>query len=212
MKYSVGKPPVQIIGIADTGSDLIWLRCKPCSDCYKQRAPLVDPKRSSTYKKVPCSSSQCQSLKGTSCLGSDDSSCSYSVSYGDRSFSNGDLAIDTLTLGSTTSRPVPLPKTIIGCGHNNGGTFNANGSGIVGLGGGAVSLVSQLDSSIDGKFSYCLIPLTSQGDTTSKLNFGSKVLVSGSGAVSTPIIPKDIDTYYYLTLEAISVGRKNETN
>ena len=98
----------------------------------------------------------------------------------------------TLTLGSTTSRPVPLPKTIIGCGHNNGGTFNANDSGIFGLGGGVVSLVSQLDSSIDGKFSYCLIPLTSQGDTTSKLNFGSKVVVSGSGAVSTPIIPKDI--------------------
>ncbi|KAK7837962.1 aspartic proteinase cdr1 [Quercus suber] len=46
--------------------------CNPCNDCYKQRAPLFDPKRSSTYKKVPCSSSQCQSLKGTSCSGSDD--------------------------------------------------------------------------------------------------------------------------------------------
>ena len=208
LKYYVGTPPVQILGIADTGSDLIWLQCKPCNGCYKQTAPLFDPTRSRTYKEVSCSSSQCQSLEGTSCSGSDDSSCSYSVSYGDRSFSNGDLAIDTLTLGSTTSRPVPLPKTIIGCGHNNGGTFNANGSGIVGLGGGAVSLVSQLDSSIDGKFSYCLIPLTSQGDTTSKLNFGSNAVVSGSGAVSTPIVPKNIDTFYYLTLEAISVGRK----
>ncbi|KAK7856691.1 aspartic proteinase cdr1 [Quercus suber] len=204
LKYSVGTPLVQILGIADTGSDLIWLQCKPCNGCYKQTAPLFDPTRSSTYKEVSCSSSQCQSLKGTSCSGSDDSSCSYSVSYGDQSFSNGDLAVDTLTLGSTTSRPVPLPKTIIGCGHNNGGTFNANGSGIVGLGSGAVSLVSQLDSSIDGKFSYCLIPLTSQGDTTSKLNFGSNAVVSGSGAVSTPIVPKDIDTFYYLTLEAIS--------
>ncbi|KAK7837963.1 aspartic proteinase cdr1 [Quercus suber] len=38
------------------------------------------------------------------------------MSYGDRSFSNGNLAIDTLTLGSTTSHPMPLPKTIIG--HN----------------------------------------------------------------------------------------------
>nr|POE89524.1 aspartic proteinase cdr1 [Quercus suber] len=189
LKYSVGTPLVQILGIADTGSDLIWLQCKPCNGCYKQTAPLFDPTRSSTYKEVSCSSSQCQSLKGTSCSGSDDSSCSYSVSYGDQSFSNGDLAVDTLTLGSTTSRPVPLPKTIIGCGHNNGGTFNANGSGIVGLGSGAVSLVSQLDSSIDGKFSYCLIPLTSQGDTTSKLNFGSNAVVSGT---TLTILPSEL--------------------
>ena len=139
MKYFVGTPPIQILVIADTSSDLIWLQCKPCNDCYKQRAPLFDPKRSSTYKKVPCSSSQCQSLKGTSFLGSDDSSCSYSVSYGDQSFSNGNLVVDTLTLRSTTSCPVTLPKTIIGCGHNNGGTFNANDSGIVGLGGSVVS-------------------------------------------------------------------------
>ena len=52
-------------------------------------------KRSSTYKKVPCSSSQSQSLKGTSFLGSNDSSCSYSMSYGDQSFSNENLAVDT---------------------------------------------------------------------------------------------------------------------
>ena len=187
MKYSVGTPPVQILGIIDTGSDLIWLQCEPWNDCYKQRAPLLDSERSSTYKKVPCSLSQCQSLKGTSCSGGDDSSCSYSMSYGDRSFLNRNLVVDTLTLGSTRSRPVPPLKTIIGCGHNNGGTFNANYYGIVGLRGGVVSLVFQLDSSIDGKFSYYLIPLTSQGDTKRKLNFGSKVVVSGL-KLSTPII------------------------
>ena len=93
MKYSVGTPLVQILGIADIGSDLIWLQCKPCNGCYKQIAPLFDPTRSRMYKEVSCSSSQCQSLKGTPCSGSEDSSCSYSMSYSDRSFSNGDLAV-----------------------------------------------------------------------------------------------------------------------
>ncbi|XP_030964232.1 aspartic proteinase CDR1-like [Quercus lobata] len=126
---------------------------------------------------------------------------------GSGSSSDADFAVDTLTLGSTTSRPVPLPKSNIGCGHDNERFTNANCSGIVGLGRGAISLVSQLGSSIDGKFSYCLIPFTSHGNTTSKLNFGSNAVVSGSGAVSTPLVLGQ-DSYYYITLEAISVGRK----
>ena len=40
LEYSVGTPPVQILGIADTGSELIWLQCKPCNVFYKQIAPL----------------------------------------------------------------------------------------------------------------------------------------------------------------------------
>ena len=94
MKYSVGTPPVEILGIADTGSDLTWLQCKPCNDCYNQTAPIFDPKRSRTYKRVACDSSLCRSLAGSSCSGYAGSSCLYSVAYGDQSFSNGDLATD----------------------------------------------------------------------------------------------------------------------
>ncbi|KAM3685450.1 hypothetical protein ACJW31_11G118500 [Castanea mollissima] len=208
MKYSVGTPPVAILGVADTGSDLIWLQCKPCTECYKQAAPIFDPEMSTTYKSISCTSSQCESLRKTSCS-NDGTSCQYSVSYGDKSFSNGDLAVDTFTLGSTTSdRPVSLPETIIGCGHDNNGHFDAKGSGIVGLGGGTVSLVSQLSSSISGKFSYCLVPLTSRDEKSSKLKFGSEAVVSGPGTVSTPLIPNSPDTFYFLTLEAMSVGSK----
>ncbi|KAM3684893.1 hypothetical protein ACB094_11G078900 [Castanea mollissima] len=207
LKYSVGTPPVEILGFADTSTDLIWLQCEPCSICYNQTAPLFDPKKSRTYKKVSCSSAQCQSLPQSSCSGGNKSSCQYSVDYYDGSSSDGDVAVDTLTLGSTTSRPVLLPKAIIGCGRDNEGFTNENGSGVVGLGRGANSLVSQLGSSIDGKFSYCLIPFTSHGNTTSKLNFGSNAVVSGSGSVSTPLVLGQ-DSYYYITLEAISIGRK----
>ncbi|KAK9911431.1 hypothetical protein M0R45_035340 [Rubus argutus] len=209
MELSIGTPPVPIKAIADTGSDLIWTQCKPCVDCYTQTDPLFDPSKSSTYRTIPCPSNQCNNLKG-SCSSSEgsgsDSACQYEVSYGDRSHTMGDYAADTVTLASTTGRNVSFPKTLIGCGHDNAGTFDKKGSGIVGLGGGDESLISQLGTSIDGKFSYCLIPFASNGDQTSKLSFGDNAVVSGSGVLSTPIVvDQSQKTFFFLTLEAISV-------
>ncbi|KAK6232664.1 hypothetical protein SCA6_002737 [Theobroma cacao] len=39
-----------------------------------------------------------------------------------------------MTLGSTSGQSIAFPKTIYGCGHNDGDTLNENGSGIIGLG------------------------------------------------------------------------------
>ncbi|MCI48044.1 aspartic proteinase CDR1-like, partial [Trifolium medium] len=87
---------------------------------------------------------------------------------------------------STTGHRVSFPKIVVGCGTNN--TISlfqgaSASSGIVGLGGGPLSLITQLGSSIDRKFSYCLLPYES--NTTSKLNFGDVAVVSGDGVVST---------------------------
>ncbi|XP_050225172.1 aspartic proteinase CDR1-like [Mercurialis annua] len=205
MTFSLGTPAFDILAIADTGSDLIWTQCKPCNDCYEQDAPLFDPKASKTYRDFSCNTSQCGLLEGSSSCDSD-KICSYNYNYGDKSFSNGNIASDVITLGSTSGRPVLVPKALIGCGHNNKGTFNSKGSGIVGLGGGKISLISQLGSEIDGKFSYCLVPVTSNSTNSSKLNFGSNGIVSGHGVQSTPLVSKNPDTFYFLTLEAISVG------
>ncbi|GLU14707.1 hypothetical protein SLE2022_312600 [Rubroshorea leprosula] len=65
MNISIGTPPVEILGIADTGSDLIWTQCKPCAHCYKQDAPLFDPKSSSTYEPLSCLSTECKGLNAT---------------------------------------------------------------------------------------------------------------------------------------------------
>ncbi|XP_057512539.1 aspartic proteinase CDR1-like [Actinidia eriantha] len=201
MNITLGTPPFNILAIADTGSDLIWTQCMPCTDCYKQTAPLFNPKSSSTYKDVPCSSSECQDFPRSSC--SDNDTCEYSVLYGDRSHSHGVLATETLSLGSTN-----VPGIVFGCGFDNGGTFSGDGSGIVGLGGGPVSLISQMNSSIDGKFSYCLVPMSSQNSKSSQMHFGDNAIVSGLEVVSTPIISKSPSTFYSLTLEGITIGRQ----
>lgn len=129
----------------------------------------------------------------------------YSYRYGDRSFTRGSLALETFTIASASSRPVPLQKIIFGCGHENGGTFDESGSGLIGLGGGPLSFISQLNG---GKFSYCLVPTSAKSSVASKISFGTAGIVSGNGAVSTPLVSKQPDTFYYLTLEGISVGEK----
>ncbi|CAN1176590.1 Aspartic proteinase CDR1 [Linum perenne] len=52
----IGTPPFEILAIADTGSDITWTQCKPCTNCYTQKGPTFDPASSTTYKTLPCSS------------------------------------------------------------------------------------------------------------------------------------------------------------
>ncbi|KAL8495844.1 hypothetical protein ACS0TY_019817 [Phlomoides rotata] len=206
LEYSIGSPPVPSLGTADTGSDLIWTQCSPCSQCFNQTLPLFKPNKSSTYRNVTCNSTTCHNLSKINTCSITDKSCSFSQVYGDQSFSDGVIATDTITLGSKQGKTVSFKDVAFGCGHSNGGIFTSGESGVVGLGGGKGSLVSQLGPSIVHKFSYCLILHTSQAGKSSKLNFGKNAEVSGSGVVSTPIVPKKPKTFYYLRLEGVSVG------
>ncbi|KAL8499533.1 hypothetical protein ACS0TY_022469 [Phlomoides rotata] len=198
--YQIGTPPVRQLSIADTGSDLLWIQCQPCTSCYKQDYPPFDPTASKSYRPISCQSNQCSILDNTAC-GTDNNVCQYKVGYGDTSYSQGDLAAETVTLGSTA-----FPNFVFGCGYNNDGTFRPYGSGILGLGNGAVSIVNQQRSSLHGRFSYCLTPHDS--NATSKISFGNDAVVTGPNVLSTPLVSKDPPTFYYLTLEGLSVGEQ----
>ncbi|KAF7809519.1 aspartic proteinase CDR1-like [Senna tora] len=203
MNISIGTPPVEFIGIADTGSDLTWTQCLPCEECFHQTIPLFNPKHSSTYSTIPCQTSTCNELERAAfCSGSgQNSTCGYGYSYGDGSHTNGILSYETLTIGGKSLR-----KIAFGCGHDSEGTFDENESGIIGLGGGKLSLISQIGVSVGKKFSYCLVPTTSN-NASGIISFGTDANVpASSGAITTPLVPKSPDTYYYLTLEGISVG------
>lgn len=213
MSYSVGTPPFKVYGLMDTGSNLVWLQCKPCDICYNQTSPIFNPSKSSSYKNIHCSTKICKSVEHTSCSYNEDA-CKYTYGYGDGSKSQGDLSVETLTLESTSGSSVSFPKILIGCGHNNSLSLNGQTSGVIGFGSGPISLIKQLESSIDGKFSYCLIPFYVDNpivsNFSSKLNFGDAAIVSGDNVVSTPIVKlTGINKgYYFVTLEAFSVGDK----
>ncbi|KAG6537006.1 aspartic proteinase nepenthesin-1-like [Zingiber officinale] len=199
MELAIGTPTLSYSAIMDTGSDLIWTQCQPCLRCFSQLTPLYDPSRSSTYATLPCNASQCLSLPSfTRTCAPPASDCSYDYTYGDNSSTDGVLGTETFTFGS-----VAVSEVAFGCSNNNNGNFdNSSGSGIVGMGRGNLSLVSQLG---DGRFSYCL---TSYGDNkTSPLLLGAMATLSEQ-AQSTPFVanPPSFPSYYYLSLLGITVG------
>ncbi|KAK9274938.1 hypothetical protein L1049_022194 [Liquidambar formosana] len=207
MKISIGTPPLEFFAIADTGSDLIWIRCTPCV-CYPHNSPLFDPSKSSTYQGLSCDSKPCTALSPDQYGCGDTKKCQYSYRYGGKSFTNGNLSTDTFVFSSTDGQAVSFPISVFGCGRYNGGQFTGAEAGIVGLGGGSLSLVSQLGDKIEHKFSYCLLPWTAS--SASKLRFGMEAVISaGEGVVSTPLVSRSNQpTFYYLNLEGISVGDK----
>ena len=211
MRIYIGTPPVERLAFADTGSDLIWVQCSPCegSNCFPQDTPLFDPNKSSTFVPVSCDSQPCTLLPQRQRACGNSNECNYLYLYGDKSFTEGELATDSINFGSTSAgQGVTFPKSIFGCGYRNSFTSinTQKSTGLVGLGAGPLSLVSQLGDEIGHKFSYCLVPPAST--TNSKLKFGNGAIISGNGVVSTPLIIKPSSpTFYYLNLEGISVGQ-----
>ncbi|KAK9120362.1 hypothetical protein Syun_017979 [Stephania yunnanensis] len=204
LNISVGTPPIQTLAIADTGSDLTWTQCTPCPSCYKQDLPLFDPHLSSSYKSLPCNANPCVALGNTACS-NNSNICEYNYGYADGSIVIGTLASETFTFygGTTTTTTTTFPSLVFGCGHNDSGTFIARETGIIGLGGGPVSFISQIGPNIGWKFSYCLVP----GNTSlNTMTFGGSV--SGEGVVATPLIRAEDETYYFVSLDAISVANK----
>ncbi|KAJ9567790.1 hypothetical protein OSB04_003756 [Centaurea solstitialis] len=202
MHIQIGTPPVEVVGVADTGSDLTWAQCQPCKNCYNQTGlPFLQPNASSTYRAVSCKSTACDLETSWYSCGSKNV-CQYLIQYGDQSYTRGDLANDTFSIGSTQ-----LKSTVFGCGRDNKGTFSADTSGLIGLGPGPLSIINQLNDTIQGKFSYCLVPMfTNCTNATGKIHFGDQAVVSGPGVVSTPLKTTIPSSYYYLVLEHVSVG------
>ncbi|CAL5019266.1 unnamed protein product [Urochloa decumbens] len=195
----IGSPAVNQTMLIDTGSDVPWVQCKPCSQCHSQEEPLFDPSTSSTYSPISCSSATCTKLEqdkaGNGCSNSE---CQYYAKYGDGSRTSGTYSSDTLTLGSTT-----IPNFQFGCGRAQSG-MHEKSAGLMGLGGGAQSLVTQTSGTFGTAFSYCL-PATSSSPGFLKLGAGT----GGSGFAKTPMIRSSpIPTYYGLRLEGIRVGGK----
>ncbi|KAI4312561.1 hypothetical protein MLD38_037366 [Melastoma candidum] len=212
INITIGTPPVSIVAIADTGSNLIWTQSPPCDHCFPQEKPLFNPRESSTCAEVDCNSDECHLFDRTNCA-SQGSTCQYSVSYGDKLSSVGNISTDIIGLSTLTGSAVTFPGMVFGCGFNNRGPFSTHTSGVVGLGPGDASLVSQIGGNEGSHFAYCLVPFFSTGKYTSKLTFGSDALLSGDGIVTTPLIIDSDTLYYHMTLEGISInGKKFEVS
>ncbi|KAJ0986632.1 hypothetical protein J5N97_004988 [Dioscorea zingiberensis] len=189
----IGTPPVSFLASPTTVTDLIWTQCKPCKHCFNQSTPIYNRSKSSSFSKLPCSHELCMASYIHSC----NSDCRYKQKYLGGS-SEGVMGTETITFGSHS-----VPDVAFGCGNSN--TFVvSHGSGVLGLGRGPQSLVSQLGIR---RFSYCL---PYYAESNGRLLLGSEVQHQQNSKTQiqyTPLVLNPSNSsFYYLTLHGITVG------
>uniref|UniRef100_A0A804QJM5 Peptidase A1 domain-containing protein n=1 Tax=Zea mays TaxID=4577 RepID=A0A804QJM5_MAIZE len=210
---ALGTPNVTFLVALDTGSDLFWVPCD-CINC----APLVSPnyrdlkfdtyspQKSSTSRKVPCSSNLCDEQ---SACRSASSSCPYSIQYlSDNTSSTGVLVEDVLYLVTEYGRQpkiVTAPITF-GCGRTQTGSFlgTAAPNGLLGLGMDTISVPSLLASqgvAAANSFSMCFAQ-----DGHGRINFGD---TGSSDQQETPLNMYKQNPYYNISITGATVGSKS---
>ncbi|KAK1324561.1 Aspartic proteinase nepenthesin-1 [Acorus calamus] len=219
MDVYVGTPPKHFSLILDTGSDLNWLQCLPCHDCFAQSGPLYDPLNSSSFRNLTCRDPRCALVSPPDTAepcSSDDQPCPYFYWYGDRSNTTGDFATETLTVNLTGPGGGDGPAArvvegfMFGCGHWNRGHFRG-AAGLLGLGRGPLSFSSQMRAlhGHGAAFSYCLVDRFAGPGVSSRLVFGEDPdLLAHPNLNYTALVkhPVDDDTFYYVDVKAIVVG------
>ncbi|XP_047320378.1 aspartic proteinase 36-like [Impatiens glandulifera] len=203
-KIKLGTPPKEFNVIIDTGSDDLWITCKPCVGCpHSSRLGVelhqFDPTNSKSASLLNCSNNICPNL---GVCQNNTSPCQLVESYGDGSVATGYyltdiIHLDTILGPSTTENQ----NVIFGCGtYVEGRIANEYRAldGIFGLGHKYPSVIAQLSYKqiIPKIFSHCL------------KEDGGGILVLGEifepGMVYTPLVTTK--NYYNLYLDSITVN------
>ncbi|KAM0821520.1 hypothetical protein ACQ4PT_072146 [Festuca glaucescens] len=145
---NIGDPAKPYFLDVDTGSDLTWLQCDaPCQSCNKVPHQLYKPTKN---KLVPCAASACTTLHGAESPTKKcavPQQCDYQIKYTDSATSLGVLVADNFTLSLRNSSSIHA-SLAFGCGYDQQVGKNGAGQvatdGLLGLGKGSVSLLSQL--------------------------------------------------------------------
>ncbi|GAB4835523.1 hypothetical protein Ancab_000433 [Ancistrocladus abbreviatus] len=138
---NVGQPEKPYFLDPDTGSDLTWLQCDaPCVRCTQAPHPLYKP----SNDLVPCEDPLCISLQPDDHKCESLDQCDYEVEYADGGSSYGVLVRDFVPLNFTNGAR-HSPRLAIGCGYDQipGSSYHPL-DGVLGLGKGKASIVSQL--------------------------------------------------------------------
>ncbi|KAK9715788.1 hypothetical protein RND81_06G189600 [Saponaria officinalis] len=192
----------------DTASDVTWTQCEGCGDnCFNQVDPLFPATRSSTYWQFP--QSHCpESSKWKN------NRCELEMRYADGATVLAIVAKEVFTFASEDSRSQGI-RLIFGCGFDmqnfpKGNNPDNKISGMMGMGNGFYSFMTQTHTIFNGNFSYCIQPMFGRRrDSPMYLRFGNDVLPQQiAGMETTPIDRDRRRLSYYLNLQGISVDTK----
>ncbi|PHT44366.1 hypothetical protein CQW23_13524 [Capsicum baccatum] len=200
---NVGQPPKPYFLDIDTGSDLTWLQCDaPCAKCVP--APHRPYKPNNNI--VKCKDPICASLHspGNHPCRTPEDQCDYEVEYADRCSSLGVLVRDVFPVKFTNGSSV-APPLVFGCGYDQEVPASAHApftDGILGLGNGKASVVSQMSSMglIRNVVGHCL-----SGHGGGFLFLGDDVVPS-SGIVWAPIVRAPSEKHYSLGPADVLLG------
>ncbi|XP_030516044.2 aspartic proteinase Asp1-like [Rhodamnia argentea] len=151
----VGQPPKPYFVDPDTGSDLTWLQCDaPCRRCTQTPHPLYRP----NSDLVICRDPICASLHSGDYKCDHPEQCDYEVEYADGGSSLGVLVKDDFSFESYGGGFLSA-RVALGCGYDQiPGRSNPFLDGVLGLGKGKSSIVSQLSSQglVPNVLGHCL--------------------------------------------------------
>jgi hypothetical protein len=178
--------------------------------CAAPQDPYFDPKASATCAAVPCTSSTCASFSSRCTFGA----CSYSRSYAEQSSSAGRLITDTLALG-----PAVNGSVVFGCEtRETGEIMRQAADGILGLGLGHISVLSQLASqgAVSDVFSLCFgswgpqAGVTGEASANGAVVFGALPAGAAPHMIFTPLATAAAHpSYYTVRLSRIELGGRD---
>ncbi|GJP38193.1 hypothetical protein CLOM_g22648 [Closterium sp. NIES-68] len=134
--------------------------------------------------------------------------CQYSLQYGDGSTTAGDLLFDSVALCNTRNKSAAA-TIAFGCGVHQSGRLASTSSstalsGVMGLGRGLLSVVSQLAAQqvLHASFSLCLEGQQRGGH----LVLGRRTLPDSNATITAPLAPSDDLTVYRVPLYSLHLG------
>ncbi|KAJ1416379.1 Xylanase inhibitor, C-terminal [Sesbania bispinosa] len=197
VRVRLGTPGQLMFMVLDTSTDEAWVPCT--GSVGSPSTTSFSPQASTTYGgPVSCSAPRCGQVRGAfSCPAGRTTACYFNQSYAGSSFS-ATLVQDSLSLAVDT-----VPNYSFGCINAASGPIPSQG--LLGLGRGPLSLLSQTASLYKGIFSYCLPSFKSY-------YFSGSLKLGPAGQPrrirTTPLLrnPRK-PSLYYVNLTGVTVGR-----
>ncbi|TKW25950.1 hypothetical protein SEVIR_3G153800v4 [Setaria viridis] len=222
VRFRVGTPAQPFVLVADTGSDLTWVKCRrgaaAGSPPSAQPAREFRPAASKSWSPIACSSDTCTSYVPFSLANcsSPASPCAYDYRYKDGSAARGVVGTDSATIalsasgrvggGADSSRRAKLQGVVLGCTASYDGQSFQSSDGVLSLGNSNISFASRAASRFGGRFSYCLVDHLAPRNATSYLTFGPGPVDAAAPEQTPLLLDRRMSPFYAVTVDTVYVA------